>query len=88
MNNIKHGGEPHKDFIVNNNKMKFEVFEMNGIFYKFQQDKYEPREIYIDRIWFILNEIKNNKSKYKNFNELLTKSRIESNKKNLKCNYN
>jgi hypothetical protein len=70
---------------------KAEVFEMDGIFYKIQQDKYEPREVYIGRVWFILGVIKGNEKMIHDkieFNKLLTKSRVESNKKHLGCNYN
>lgn len=63
-----------------------EVFEANGVFYKIDQDKYEPREIYLERVWFIINEIKNG-SKL-TLNLLINKSRIELNKKYLKCKYN
>lgn len=63
-----------------------EVFELNGVFYEIQQDKYEPRELYIERVWFILNEIKN-ESKL-SLEKLIVKSRIELNKKYLQCGYN
>ena len=70
---------------------KTEVFEVGGIFYKIPRDKYEPREVYIGRVWFILGEMKNNENllhDIMHFNKLLTKSRVESNKKHLRCNYN
>lgn len=63
-----------------------EVFELNGVFYEIPQDKYEPRELYTERVWFILNEIKN-ESKV-SLKKLIVKSRIESNKKYLQCRYN
>jgi hypothetical protein len=62
-----------------------EVFELNGIFYEISQDKYEPRELYVERVWFILNEIRG-KSKL-SLEKLIVKSRIESNKKYLQCKY-
>jgi hypothetical protein len=63
-----------------------EVFELDGVFYEIKQDKYEPRELYVERVWFILNEIKSG-SKL-SLEKLITKSRIESNKKYLRCRYN
>lgn len=62
-----------------------EVFELNGVFYEIPQDKYEPRELYVERVWFILNEI-NSKSNL-SLEKLILKSRIESNKKYLQCKY-
>jgi len=59
-----------------------EVFEVNGVFFQIKQDKFEPRELYLERVWFILNEIKN-KSEL-NIEKLIVKSRIEINKKYLK----
>lgn len=61
-----------------------ELFEFNGKFYEIVQDKYEPRELYIERVWFILESIKLGNT---NIEELIKKSRIESNKKYLKCDY-
>lgn len=63
-----------------------EVFELNGIFYEIPQDKYEPRELFLERVWFILNEIKKSNGVL-DFKKLITKSRIESNKKYLECRY-
>lgn len=63
-----------------------EVFELNGVFYEISQDKYEPRELYLERVWFILNELKEG-SKL-SLEKLISKSRIESNKKYLQCRYN
>lgn len=62
-----------------------EVFELGGSFYKIPQDKYEPRELYLERVWFILNEIRE-ESKL-SLEKLISKSRIESNKKYLQCKY-
>jgi hypothetical protein len=61
-----------------------EIFEFNGSFYKITQDLYEPRELYLERVWYILNKIENSKF---NMNELNQMSRIWSNIKNLKCEY-
>lgn len=63
-----------------------EVFELNGVFYEIQQDKYEPRELFLERVWFILNELKKSDGLL-DFKKLVTKSRIESNKKYLECRY-
>lgn len=62
-----------------------EIFELNGVFYEIPQDKYEPRELYVERVWFILNEIRE-ESKL-TLEKLIAKSRIESNKKYLQCKY-
>lgn len=63
-----------------------EIFELEGIFYKIKQDKYEPREVFNERVWFILNEIKQKSGLP--IEKLITKSRIEANKKFLQCRYN
>lgn len=63
-----------------------EIFEINGVFYELSQDKYEPRELYLERVWFILNELKGGSNM--SLEKLIIKSRIESNKKYLQCRYN
>ena len=63
-----------------------EIFEMNGLFYIIPQDKYEPREIFISRVWFILNEIKKSNGVFE-FNNLVIQSRIYANTKFLGCKY-
>lgn len=59
-----------------------EVFEFNGNFYRIDKDVHESRETYIDRVWHILNNLSTD-----NLEELIRKSRIWSNEKNLKCEY-
>jgi hypothetical protein len=63
--------------------MNTELFEYNGSFYTIEKDMYEPREIYMQRVWFILNKI-NDKIP---LNELEKMSRIYVNKKILNCEY-
>lgn len=60
-----------------------EIFEFHGKFYKIKKDQYEPRELYLERVWYILN---NNDPKI-SFEELIKKSRIFINSKYLKCSY-
>ncbi len=60
-----------------------EVFEFKGKFYIIPRLKYEVREIYIERVWYILNNLKE-----KDINkDILLKSILWSNEKNLKCKY-
>lgn len=61
-----------------------EVFELNNVYYIIKQDPYEVREIYMERVWFILNKIKNG---FNDFNELIKLSRIYVNTTILKCDY-
>ena len=65
---------------------QIEVFEFDGIFYNIPKDIYEIREHYIDRVNFIIKQIKLNK--IVNFNTLIRESRIWSNEKKLHCSYN
>jgi len=60
-----------------------EVFEFNGIFYIIPKLKYEIREVYIERVWYILHHMKDNKIDDK----LLLESRIWSNTKHFGCQY-
>ena len=62
--------------------MSEEIFEYQGSFYIIEKDLYEVREIYMTRVWYILNNI--NKM---TFDELIKMSRIYVNKKFLKCDY-
>ena len=59
-----------------------EVFEYNGKFYEIEKSINESREMFVERVWFILNKIHDD-----TFDELVKKSRIWSNEKNLKCEY-
>jgi len=36
-----------------------EGFELNGTFYFIKRDPHELREFYLDRVWFMLNNISN-----------------------------
>ena len=60
-----------------------EIFEHNGNFIQISQDKYEPREIFIERVNYILNELKDNILD----DDLIVRSRKWSNQKNLGCSY-
>jgi hypothetical protein len=57
-----------------------ETFEFKGTFYIIPRMKYEIKELYIERVWHILNNKKSEKID-------LSESIIWSNKKNLKCDY-
>lgn len=63
-----------------------EIFEINGLFYVIDRDKYEPREIYLERVWFIIRMLNSDTSK--TFDEICVLSRIYTNIKNKKCIYN
>lgn len=60
-----------------------EVFEYENKFYVIKQLKYEPREIYMNRVNIILKNTKNEK----NLKELEKLSILWSNVKNYKCGY-
>jgi hypothetical protein len=64
-----------------------EIFEIDGKFIKIEKDLFEIRERYMERVWFILNKIKIEKSTI-NFDEFVKLSRIRSNIDNLGCEYN
>jgi len=68
-----------------NDFIKYDIFEHNGKFYTIQQLKFEVRERFMERVWYILNKI--DKSEV-SFNELIKLSIIWSNVKHLKCVYN
>lgn len=59
-----------------------EVIEYCGNFYKIKQQKFEPREIFMERVWFILKNINT-----QSFTDLVLESYIWINKKYLKCKY-
>ena len=61
-----------------------EVFELNNTYYIIKQDPYEIRELYMERVWFILNKIKNG---FDNLDELIKLSRIYVNTTILECEY-
>ena len=60
-----------------------EVFQHANKFYHIEQDKYECRETYLERVWFILNQL-NDKS---DFDEIVKSSRFYSAKKIYGCEY-
>ncbi len=60
-----------------------EYFFYNGKFYTFKKDISESKETYIERVWYILNNLKNNES----IEKLESESRIWSNEKNLGCKF-
>lgn len=62
---------------------KSETFEYNGIFYIIEQDKYEVREMFLERVWFILSKINTGKS----FDELCVLSRMWINEISMNCKY-
>jgi hypothetical protein len=63
--------------------MDQEIFQNNSGFYYIQQDKYEPRELYLERVWFILSKINNQNE----FDNLEKKSKMMINEKYLGCTY-
>lgn len=68
--------------LIKEEKEKQEIFEYNGIFYTIIQGKYEVREVFIERVWYILNNLNKN-----TFEELEKKSKILSNIKILNCKF-
>jgi hypothetical protein len=62
-----------------------EVFEYNENFYHIPKEKYELRENYLDRIWYVINRIKQNESE--DLNKIIRESKIYSCKKIYGCNY-
>lgn len=63
-----------------------ELFEYNGKFYVVNQLKYEPRELLLNRVSFILNNI-NKPTNTKSFVEIKRLSIIWSNMKYYECEY-
>lgn len=62
-----------------------ELFEYKGKFYLIKRQKYEiSREIYIERVWYILNNLEN---KEFSITELEKASLKWSNEKYLNCSY-
>lgn len=60
-----------------------EVFEYDGIFYEIKMDPHESREMFIERVWFILRHIEDDKP----IEEIIKKSRIWINEKILGCEF-
>jgi hypothetical protein len=61
-----------------------EIFEYNNKFYFIKRNKFEIREIYIERVWFILT---NNKLNNTSFEKIELESFKWANKKFLECDY-
>jgi hypothetical protein len=64
--------------------MDSDIFEYHDKFYIIKQTKFETREKFMERVWYILNRI--NKLEY-TFDDLIKLSMLWSNVKNLKCVY-
>lgn len=65
-----------------------EIFELNGVFYKIPQDKYETREFFLKRVWYILKILKNDQTKQIDLDNLIKLSRLYINVTQLGCAYN
>lgn len=63
-----------------------EIFEHNGKFYFIKKQKYEVREAFIQRVWYILTKI-NDPDNTDSFDEIKRLSLIWSNVKNMGCEY-
>jgi hypothetical protein len=61
-----------------------DMFEFKGKFYTIKQQKFETRENFMERVWYILNRVDLN---VKSFEELTKCSILWSNIKHLKCGY-
>jgi hypothetical protein len=62
-----------------------EVFELDGTFYVIEKSIYESRETYIERVYFILDKMKHNKSH--DLKQLIVLSKVMANIKILGCSY-
>lgn len=62
------------------------MFEYNGGFYEITQQKYEPRELFMERVWFILPNLEKVKT-VEEYNDLIKESLIWINEKKLGCQY-
>jgi len=62
-----------------------EIFEVNGKFIKVDQDLFEIREKYLERVFFIIKKIKN--GTIDDFDEYIKLSRIYVNVNLLGCGY-
>jgi hypothetical protein len=63
--------------------MKQEVFENKYGFFIINKDEYEPRELYMERVLYILNKIQNKDDLIK----LEKESKMMINKKYFGCDY-
>ena len=66
--------------------MKKEIIKHNSKLYIFEQDVYEPDNLFYERIWFVINGISESTTK-KEFDILVKKSRIMNNIKYLEASY-
>jgi hypothetical protein len=62
---------------------KNEVFEYKGLFYEIEMDPHESREMFMERVWFIFEHLK----EINQLDEIIRKSRIWINKKILGCEF-
>jgi hypothetical protein len=62
-----------------------DIFEYNDKFYIIKPTKFETRERFMERVWYILNRINKLED---TFDNLIKLSILWSNVKNLKCVYN
>lgn len=67
------------------NNIENDIFEYNDKFYIIKRNKFESREKFMERVWYILNRI--NKLE-ETFDDLIKLSILWSNAKHLKCVYN
>jgi len=63
--------------------MEKEIFEYEGKFYNIEADPHESREMYMERVWFILKRVKEGTP----MDEIIRKSRIWINEKILGCEF-
>lgn len=66
---------------------KQEVFEFNGAFYTIPIDPQESREMYVERVWFVLGKIVHDEAGNADIDKIILQSRQWSNSKHLGCKY-
>ena len=59
--------------------MGTEIFEFNNIYYIIPEEKYESRDIYLERVHFIIKYF--NETKEPDFDNIITLSKLYVNKK-------
>ena len=62
------------------------IIEYNLDFYTFEQDLFEPDELFYTRIWYVLSNLKLPDNKL-DFETLIKKSRIKNNEQYYECEY-
>lgn len=65
---------------------QIEIFQYNDKFYHIERDIHEIRETYLERVWYILQEISNEPNGTLN-NDIINKSKIYSAKRLYGCEY-